>query len=97
MGKVICPRHGPIIGRLACRHISEATWRGEPTPHPVRVLPDLGEGPGKILGGHIEYAVCEECCRTYGLAESSVIDESQEEHPHPIEVFPVCPRCFAGS
>ena len=29
MGKTICPRHGGIIGILACRHSSTAVWREE--------------------------------------------------------------------
>ena len=83
MGKVICPRHGGIIGILACQHISTAAWQQDQIPRNVRIFLDFE--------GHKQPAhLCETCIGTLGLSEDAVIDSE-----YPLHVLLVCPKCFA--
>jgi hypothetical protein len=83
MGKVICPRHGGIVGLLACQHISAAAWNEDQIPRSVRIFL---EAEGEKLSAHL----CEACSQTHGLAADTVIAFERG-----LNVYPVCPKCFS--
>jgi hypothetical protein len=95
MGKVMCPRHGGVIGQMACRHIDTALM-AEQSPPPIVYV--------RVYFGDLfdfKAAICDACCQSYNLDEASEIDVealpedfSGEGLP---DTVPVCPRCFAES
>lgn len=92
MNKVMCPRHGSVIGILACPEICAAAAANTPPPPHSKLSVDCsGEAPP---GHMLTFLACAKCIAEFRLEEAAKVPWATfwDATAMP-SLVPVCPVC----
>jgi len=93
MKTIVCPRHGSIMGNLACPEISTAAQTNSPVPSHKRITVDCATeaSPGTML----TFLACHACINEFHLEEATQVPWGVfcDASAMP-SLVPVCPICL---